>query len=106
MDALFPIGSSSGNGIYSISPFEGVIQRVYCHMDEIPGCGSGGWSIVMKINGQKVIKLFCKYGETESLNMSVQSPRFVILHGCQSGKYIKFYTCSAQILLARPNIFI
>ena len=28
--------------------------QVYCHMTEIPGCGSGGWTLVMKINGTKV----------------------------------------------------
>ncbi|CAB4019509.1 Hypothetical predicted protein, partial [Paramuricea clavata] len=24
---------------------------VYCHMTEIPGCGTGGWTLVMKTNG-------------------------------------------------------
>ena len=46
--------SSSGNGIYSIFPPDGSIQRVYCHMDEIAVCGGGGWRIVMKIDGKKV----------------------------------------------------
>ena len=27
---------------------------VYCHMTEIPGCGPGGWTLVMKIDGNKV----------------------------------------------------
>ena len=35
-----------------------------------------------------------------------QGPRFVILHGCRPGKYIKFYTCLAKILRAQPNFFI
>ena len=28
--------------------------QVYCHMTDIPGCGGGGWTLVMKINGSKV----------------------------------------------------
>ena len=27
---------------------------VYCHMDEITGCGKGGWTLVMKVNGKMV----------------------------------------------------
>ena len=27
---------------------------VYCHMTGIDGCGDGGWTLVMKINGNKV----------------------------------------------------
>ena len=26
----------------------------YCHMDDIPGCGEGGCTLVMKIDGAKV----------------------------------------------------
>ena len=26
-------------------------------MDEIPGCGAGGWTLVMKVDGKKVGKL-------------------------------------------------
>ncbi|CAB4020141.1 Hypothetical predicted protein [Paramuricea clavata] len=25
--------------------------KVYCHMTDIPGCGGGGWTLVMKVNG-------------------------------------------------------
>ncbi|XP_031555862.1 uncharacterized skeletal organic matrix protein 5-like [Actinia tenebrosa] len=25
----------------------------YCHMDELPNCGGGGWTLTMKINGSK-----------------------------------------------------
>ena len=28
--------------------------RVYCHMSTIPGCGEGGYTLVMKINGLAV----------------------------------------------------
>ena len=28
--------------------------NVYCHMAEIPGCGKGGWTLVMKVDGKKV----------------------------------------------------
>ena len=27
---------------------------VYCHMTEIPGCGGRGWTLIIKINGDKV----------------------------------------------------
>ncbi len=27
---------------------------VYCHMHEIPGCGTGGWTLVMKTDGDAV----------------------------------------------------
>jgi len=46
------------SGVYSVFP-EGVTGakvQVYCHMTEIPGCGKGGWTLVMKINGTKVKK--------------------------------------------------
>ena len=44
------------SGVYSVFP-EGVTGQkvqVYCHMTEIPGCGKGGWTLVMKIDGAKV----------------------------------------------------
>ena len=28
--------------------------KVYCHMTNIPGCGGGGWTLVMKLNENKV----------------------------------------------------
>lgn len=43
------------SGVYSVFP-EGVTGakvQVYCHMNEIPGCGKGGWTLVMKIDGVK-----------------------------------------------------
>ena len=45
------------NGRYSIFPFgeTGAGEEVYCHMSEIPTCGVGGWTLVMKIDGTKVI---------------------------------------------------
>ena len=44
---------SLGNGVYNLgnSPEQ---YQVYCHMTEIPGCGNGGWTLVMKIDGTKV----------------------------------------------------
>ena len=29
-------------------------HTVYCHMSELPGCGAGGWTLAMKIDGTKV----------------------------------------------------
>ena len=36
--------------------------RVYCRMSSIPGCGSGGFTLVMKIDGSAVrSQIFCPY---------------------------------------------
>ena len=34
---------------------------VYCHMTThvLDACGGGGWTLVMKINGSKVLKVKC-----------------------------------------------
>ena len=34
---------------------------VYCHMTKhgLDACGGGGWTLVMKINGSKVLKVKC-----------------------------------------------
>jgi len=29
-------------------------SRVYCHMESLGMCGGGGWTTVMKLNGDKV----------------------------------------------------
>ena len=39
------------NGVYHIEK----AGLIYCHMDNIPGCGNGGWTQVLKIDGTKVI---------------------------------------------------
>ncbi|XP_028390758.1 uncharacterized skeletal organic matrix protein 5-like isoform X2 [Dendronephthya gigantea] len=31
----------------------GSSYRVYCHMEEISECGTGGWTLVMKVDGEK-----------------------------------------------------
>eukprot|EP00794_Sanderia_malayensis_P008724 gene8724-9654_t len=40
---------SDRNGIYKLKSGDH-----FCLMDEIPGCGSGGWTLAMKVNGSKV----------------------------------------------------
>lgn len=27
---------------------------IFCHLTDIPGCGGGGWTLVMKTDGSKV----------------------------------------------------
>ncbi|XP_028390756.1 uncharacterized protein LOC114515659 [Dendronephthya gigantea] len=44
---------SSPSGIYSLQNMNGSSYRVYCHMEEISECGAGGWTLVMKVNGEK-----------------------------------------------------
>lgn len=31
--------------------------NVFCHMTPIHGCGDGGWTLVMKIDGHKVFSV-------------------------------------------------
>ena len=43
------------NGVYTLMNNDSLEEyQVYCHMTEIPECGSGGWTLVMKIDGYKV----------------------------------------------------
>jgi hypothetical protein len=43
------------NGVYNLRSNTSLDEyEVYCHMTEIPGCGPGGWTLVMKIDGNKV----------------------------------------------------
>ena len=47
--------SSLSNGVYQLRNYDLLEEyQVYCHMTEISGCGSGGWTLVMKIDGNKV----------------------------------------------------
>ena len=43
------------NGIYQLKNNYSLEEyNVYCHMTEIVGCGGGGWTLVMKLDGNKV----------------------------------------------------
>lgn len=45
------------NGIYRLkNRYSFEEYNVYCHMSEIVGCGGGGWTLVMKLDGEKVKK--------------------------------------------------
>ena len=44
----------SENGAYYLSTEEGGVAHTYCHMENIPRCGGGGWTLVMKIDGAEV----------------------------------------------------
>lgn len=44
---------SRGNKAYTLQTDVGKVP-VYCHMTSIEGCGGGGWTLVMKIDGHKV----------------------------------------------------
>lgn len=47
--------SSLTDGIYEIQLHEtSENYSAYCHMSELDQCGGGGWSLVMKIDGNKV----------------------------------------------------
>ncbi|CAH3139613.1 unnamed protein product, partial [Pocillopora meandrina] len=43
----------SRSGAYYLKTEKGGVAHTYCHMDVIPGCGGGGWTLVMKIDGNK-----------------------------------------------------
>ncbi|KXJ12878.1 hypothetical protein AC249_AIPGENE11704 [Exaiptasia diaphana] len=44
---------SAPSGAYYIKT-EQTTTKVYCYMEDIPGCGGGGWTTVMKTNGHMV----------------------------------------------------
>ena len=50
------ISSSAPDGVYCLkSNDNSEIYPVYCHMLELPTkCGGGGWTLVMKLDGNKV----------------------------------------------------
>ncbi|CAB4042953.1 Hypothetical predicted protein [Paramuricea clavata] len=46
--------SSLSNSIYKLRNNDSLEEySVYCHMTEIPGCGTGGWTLVMKMDGNR-----------------------------------------------------
>ncbi|KAL9965479.1 hypothetical protein ACROYT_G029283 [Oculina patagonica] len=49
---IFQSGKSQGNTAYMLQTDVGKVP-VYCHMTSIGACGSGGWTLVMKIDGHK-----------------------------------------------------
>ncbi len=52
--SFFAYCSESNSGPYYIKTEEGGVAHTYCHMEDIPECGGGGWTLVMKIDGKKV----------------------------------------------------
>ena len=54
-DALNVLFRSLSNGVYQLRNIDLLEEyQVYCHMTEISDCGSGGWTLVMKIDRNKV----------------------------------------------------
>ena len=52
---LFVLFRSLPNGIYKLENNNSLEEyEAYCHMTEISGCGGGGWTLVMKLDGNKV----------------------------------------------------
>ena len=52
---LFVTYSNSTDGVYSLkSNSTGEEYDVYCHMSDLGACGSGGWTLVMKVDGNQV----------------------------------------------------
>ena len=51
---------SKGNTAYLLDVGSTKVP-VYCHMTKhgLDACGGGGWTLVMKINGSKVLKVKC-----------------------------------------------
>ncbi|XP_028412861.1 uncharacterized protein LOC114535753 [Dendronephthya gigantea] len=51
---LFVKNTSLLNGAYTLQKNNSSPPyKVYCHMTDIPGCGVGGWTLVMKLDGTK-----------------------------------------------------
>lgn len=46
---------NSTDGIYTLkSASSGKYYDVFCHMTDIDACGGGGWTLIMKLDGNKV----------------------------------------------------
>ena len=50
----FSLPSSGSNQAYPLK-LGSVTLPVYCHMTSLSACGDGGWTLVMKMNGSKVV---------------------------------------------------
>ena len=48
------INRESKSAAYYLKTEDGGVAYTYCHMENIRGCGGGGWTLVMKIDGAKV----------------------------------------------------
>lgn len=68
--------SGSKSGAYYLKTKEPQAALTYCHMVEISGCGGGGWTLVMKIDGAKVEKVYKTVSKILRLsNLSVEDSR-------------------------------
>jgi hypothetical protein len=57
MNCAFVTFRNSTNGVYNLKSIStGEYYDVYCHMTDIGTCGGGGWTLVMKLDGNKVKK--------------------------------------------------
>ncbi|XP_028396193.1 uncharacterized protein LOC114520167 [Dendronephthya gigantea] len=51
---MFVRDGSLPDGVYTLQKNQSSPPyKVYCHMTDIPGCGGGGWTLVMKLDGKK-----------------------------------------------------
>ena len=49
---------NTGNGWYNIKDNSADCHtKTYCQMTPLTGCSGGGWTLVMKIDGNKVCKI-------------------------------------------------
>ena len=48
------INSNAKSAAYYLETEGGGVAYTYCNMENIEGCGGGGWTLVMKIDGAKV----------------------------------------------------
>ena len=57
MLVVFSFFSSTGNKAYPLRLGSSLELDIYCHMtDNLGACGGGGWTLVMKIDGDEVKK--------------------------------------------------
>ncbi|XP_028419280.1 uncharacterized protein LOC114545131 [Dendronephthya gigantea] len=45
--------SNPGSGVYQISVGQNQVMKVYCQMSSVSNCSGGGWTMVMKIDGNQ-----------------------------------------------------
>ena len=85
--------SGSKSGAYYLKTKEPKAALTYCHMEEISGCGGGGWTLVMKIDGAKVEKVHKTVSKILRLsNLSVED----IIALIAKGRSLLIYYSSIQ----------
>ena len=95
---MFVLFRSFSNGVYKLKNNDSLEEyQVYCHMTEISGCGTGGWTLVMKIDGNKVKVILKKW------NFNQPNGQQTVYHECLKNALLNFRLSSTIVHLTGPT---